>query len=106
MLEKISAAGVTLKSECEFGCTSVKFLGHIISSEGIKADPEKVKATQEMASPTNKREVRRFMGMVNYLSTFSSKLTELSVALFDVIGQKSLYGHKKRTVKSPSAFFI
>ena len=90
VLEKISAAGVTLKSECEFGCTSVKFLGHIISSEGIKADPEKVKATQEMASPTNKREVRRFMGMVNYLSTFSSKLTELSVALFDVMGQKSL----------------
>ena len=92
VLEKISAAGVTLKkSKCEFGCSSVKFLGHIISSEGIKADPEKVKAIQEMASPTNKREVRRFMGMVNYLSKFSSKLTELSVPLFDVMGQKSTW---------------
>ena len=45
MLEKISTAGVTLKkSKCEFGCSSVKILGHIVSSEGIKADPEKVKA--------------------------------------------------------------
>ena len=45
VLEKISTAGVTLKkSKCEFGCSSMKFLGHIISSEGIKADGEKVKA--------------------------------------------------------------
>ena len=63
----------------------MKFWGHIISSEGIKADPEKVKAIQEMASTTNKRKVRRFMGMVNYLSKFSSK------PLFDVIRQKSLW---------------
>ena len=66
-------------------------MGHINSSEGIKADPEKVNAIQEMASPTNEREVRRFMGMVNYLSKFSSKLTELSVPLFDVMGQKSTW---------------
>ena len=63
----------------------MKFWGHIISSEGIKADPEKVKAIQEMASTTNKRKVRRFMGMVNYLSKFSSK------PLFDVIRQKKLW---------------
>ena len=92
VLEKISTAGIMLKkSKCAFACSSVKFLDHIISSEGIKPDPEKVKDIQEMAFPTSKREVRRFMGMVNYLGKFSSKLTELNVPLFDVMGQKSLW---------------
>jgi len=90
VLNRIEKSGMTLrKDKCEFGVQSVKFLGHLVSSDGIKPDPEKVKAIMEMNPPCNKKEARRFMGMVNYLSKFSKNLSELCVPIFSVMGQKS-----------------
>ena len=41
-LSKLQAAGVTLNiKKCEFRKTEMKFLGHIVSKEGIRPDPEK-----------------------------------------------------------------
>ncbi len=51
-LSRLRGAGVTLnKEKCVLSKRSVKFLGHIIMSDGIKADPVKVTAIQEMAEP-------------------------------------------------------
>ena len=45
VMDPLLECGFTLSEEkCEFRCLSVKFLGHIMSAEGITADPEKVKA--------------------------------------------------------------
>ena len=45
VMDRLLEYGLTLSEEkCEFGLPSVKFLGHINSAEGIRADPEKVKA--------------------------------------------------------------
>lgn len=54
------------KEKLQLRVNSVKFLGNIISKEGLKADPEKVKAIIEMETPKNKEEVKRFLGMVNF----------------------------------------
>ena len=90
VLQRILASGVTLKREkCEFGSKTVRFLGHVISSEGISPDPEKVKAISEMRPPTCKKEARRFIGMVNYLCKFSSKLAGLCAPIYSVIGKNS-----------------
>ena len=44
-LERIRDSGMTLKKEkCQFGMTEVKFLGHLVSVQGIKPDPDKVTA--------------------------------------------------------------
>ena len=89
VLEKISASGMTLKKEkCEFACSEVKFMGHIIGAAGIKPDPDKVKAILELEPPRNKTEGRRFTGMVNYLSKFSAKLAELCMPIYAVTGNK------------------
>ena len=45
-------------------------MGHRITKDGLHSDPEKVKATTEMEAPTNIDELRRFLGMVNYLAKF------------------------------------
>jgi len=50
--------------------TEITFMGHRITSAGLQADPEKVKAITEMKSPTNVEELRRFLGLVNYLGKF------------------------------------
>ena len=53
-------------------------MGHVISEQGISADPSKTQAVTNMERPKNITELRRFMGMANQLGKFSPKLTELS----------------------------
>ena len=65
-LEKLRRAGVTLNAEkCKFNKRSVKFLGHIIDKEGIKADPDKVRAITSFDAPENRKEPQRFFGIIN-----------------------------------------
>ena len=57
--------------------TSVAFIGHQITSEGLKPDPDKIKAVFEMPSPTDVKGVQRFLGFVNYLSKFLPQLNDI-----------------------------
>lgn len=54
VLDRIQSSGMTLKRKCEFE-DSVKFLGHVVSGDGIHPDPNKVKAISEMNLPTGKK---------------------------------------------------
>ena len=56
--------------KCEFRVDQIAFVGNIFTSEGLKVDPDKVKAIKEMPTPTTKQEVQRFLGMTNYLSRY------------------------------------
>ena len=76
VMNKIESVGLTLNEKCEFSKNSIKFIGHIIDSEGIRADPDKVKAIKEMPNPKNVSEVRRILGMVNQLGRFSPNIAE------------------------------
>nr|GEZ36831.1 reverse transcriptase [Tanacetum cinerariifolium] len=49
-------------SKCEFWLSSVAFLGHIVSAEGITMDPAKVEAITKWPIPTSMTEVRSFLG--------------------------------------------
>ena len=81
-LETIQKAGITLNAEkCKFWCDKLKFLGHIISKNGISPDPEKTKAIRKMEAPTNITELRRFMGIVNQLGKFLLVLLKFRVYL-------------------------
>ena len=92
VLEKLEEAGITLnKEKCEFAKSRVKFLGHIVDSDGVRADPDKVRAIQEMPPPSSVGEVRRFLGMVNQLSKFSPKLADLSQPLRALLSKKNTW---------------
>ena len=76
VLQKLKLAGITLNSDkCQFNTPEVVFLGHVISKEGIKADPEKTEAVRSFKAPTNKKELRRFFGVLNYLGKFFPTLS-------------------------------
>ena len=82
VLSKVRASGLKLnKSKCVSGVTDLKFLGHIISGRGIEPDPEKVSATVDMPLPTNKKELQKFLGMVNYLGKFLPNVSDVSAPL-------------------------
>ena len=54
VLTRIAAAGATLNpTKCEFSKSKLKFLGHIIVQQGIRADPDKTAAIIEMKPPSN-----------------------------------------------------
>ena len=54
VLKKLEAAGVTLnRNKCQFACTRIVFLGHVIDANGISPDPSKTRSIEMMKSPTN-----------------------------------------------------
>ena len=88
-LTRLQAAGVTLNaSKCEFNREQVKFLGHIVDKDGVRTDPGKTEAIQQMKPPENVSALRRFMGMVNQLGQFSPHIAEISQPLRELLSTK------------------
>jgi len=79
VLIRIQSAGVTLSpSKCEFSKDQIKFLGHIVDKDGVTADPAKIQAVLELSPPSNVREMRRFVGMINQLAKLIPNVPTLS----------------------------
>ena len=64
------------REKCQFSQSQVKFLGQVVDQNGIRPDPEKVAAIQNVKSPSNVGDVQWFLGMVNDLSKFAPNLAE------------------------------
>ena len=89
-LKCIEAAGVTLnRTKCQFGKSEIKFLGHLISENGIQQDPNKTAAIAKIPHPTCVQELKRFMGMICHLDKFSRNLAELSQPLRELLSKNN-----------------
>ncbi|XP_047335535.1 uncharacterized mitochondrial protein AtMg00860-like [Impatiens glandulifera] len=71
--------------KCTFGVTDGKMLGFLITQKGIEVDPSKIAAITAMPTPRNEREVRGFLGKIQYISRFISKLTSTCDPLFKLL---------------------
>lgn len=76
------------KSKCHIGQEEVKFHGHVFTKDGLKTDPEKVRAVAEMPRPTDKAGVQRLLGMLNYVSKFIPNMSDLTAPLRQLILQE------------------
>ncbi|MCH86335.1 gag-pol polyprotein, partial [Trifolium medium] len=70
---------------CTFGARLGKLLGFIVSQRGIEVDHDKVKAIQNMPAPKTEKEVRGFLGRLNYIARFISHLTATSEPIFKLL---------------------
>ncbi|XP_069139396.1 uncharacterized protein [Argopecten irradians] len=59
-----------MPSKCELFKTSVAYLGHIVSEEGISTDPDKTKVVKSWPTPSNIKELRQFLVFVGYYRRF------------------------------------
>ena len=92
VLNRIQSAGITLnQSKCEFSKETIKFLGHVINSNGVSADPQKIEAIVNMKAPSSVSELRRFLGMTNQLGKFSSNLAEMTKPLRELLTKQSTW---------------
>ncbi len=90
VLDKLSANGVTLnRDKCEFRKTEITVVGHVVGKDGVKADPSKVSAVQEMPEPTNITELRSFLGMVNQLGKFLPDVSSVTEPLRALLSTKA-----------------
>ncbi|XP_073064019.1 uncharacterized protein [Primulina eburnea] len=68
--------------KCIFGVRSGKFLGYMVTERGIKANPEKVQAIQDMVSPRGPKDVQQLTGRIAALARFISRSAHRSLPFF------------------------
>jgi len=76
-------------AKCSFGVKSGKLLGFVVSDKGIEVDLGKVKAIQSMPPPKTEKDVRGFLGRLNYIARFISQLTMTCDSIFCLLRKKN-----------------
>jgi hypothetical protein len=72
-------------AKCAFEVSSEKFLGYMVSSRGIKANPEKIRAVLEMQSPKTTKQLQRLTGRLAALNRFISRSTNKCLPFFRIL---------------------
>ena len=71
VFQRLERHGLLLRPDkCHFGLESVRFLGHLVDASGIRPLPEKVRAVRDFPRPNTARQLRTFLGMMNFYHRF------------------------------------
>ena len=82
VLRRIQQYNLQLQwKKCQWGATSLKFLGFIISATGISMDPAKIKAITDYPTPANVKTLQSFLGLVNFSLRFIPQLATVTQPL-------------------------
>ena len=102
VFKRIKNAGLKLKrSKCEFLKQKIKFLGHVVSEEGISTDPEKISAVADWPAPTRVTEIQSFLGFCFYYRKFTPRFSHIASPLSNLTRKDVKY---KWTENCESAF--
>ena len=90
VLAKLEEASVKLKpGKCHWFKSEVPYLGHIVGIHGLKKDPQYVENVMNYPRPRTVRQIREFLGLVNFQRKFIPKCSELAAPLSSLTGGKS-----------------
>ena len=102
VLSRLSENGLKLElSKCSFFKREVTYLGHQISSEGIKVDPAKMSVVEKWTVPQTLKELRSYLGFCSYLRRFVPNFTSRAKPLQQLVTELCTR-HPKRRGKTPS----
>ena len=86
VLKRASQINLKLNvAKCKFRVKQVTYVGHVLSEDGTHPDPAKIKAIINMPTPTEKQELQRFLGMINYISKFVENFSETTAPLRELL---------------------
>ena len=102
VLKRLRNAGLKVNIRKSFFCKSeVEYLGYIITRKGVKPDPKKVSAIFNIAQPKGKRDVQKFVGMVNYYRDLWIRRSHVLAPLTKLVGANAKW---QWTEKEQNAF--
>ena len=78
-------------SKCDFCRTSIEYLGHIISADGVATDPKKVQVVREWPVPEDVGQLRSFLGMVGYYRRFIPQFSKVAYPLTKLLKKNQPY---------------
>ena len=82
VLQRLIHAGLQVDiSKCEFHTQEVKYLGLILTPQGIRMDPSKVACVQEWPTPKHVKDVQGFLGFANFYRRFIPEFSRLAAPL-------------------------
>ena len=90
VFNRLICAGLKLKaSKCTFFEEETLYLGHVITSEGVKCDPAKVEVIKHWKRPQTPKQVLEFCGFVNYYNRFVKDFSKTAKPLYDLTHKKA-----------------
>ncbi|CAI7885848.1 unnamed protein product [Closterium sp. NIES-53] len=78
-------------SKGDFALKKVRFLGHMVSAEGVHVDPRKIEAVKKWKVPENVKELQQFLGFANYYNKFVPKYAKIAAPLTDLLKKDTPY---------------
>ena len=88
VLTRLQEAGLRINADKSNFCTlETEYLGYILTRDGIKPQPNKVQAMLALAPPRNVKELRRFLGMVQYYRDLWARRSEMLAPLTSLVGE-------------------
>ena len=84
-----------------FALEEGKLLGHIISKDGIKIDPDRVNAILKVGEPRSKKEIQSFLGQVNFLRRFIPNFAKILMTITNMLKK----GHEIKWTAEAKKYF-
>ncbi|EFP07148.1 hypothetical protein CRE_30552 [Caenorhabditis remanei] len=101
ILTMVEESGMKLKpSKAKFGQDKIKFLGFIVSAEGIHPDPEKTVAITNYPKPKNVTEVRAFLGLASFYRRFIKNFSKITTPLTELTKKDSEFHWEEEQEKA------
>ncbi|KAE9008845.1 hypothetical protein PR002_g15788 [Phytophthora rubi] len=72
-------------NKCIFGAEEIPFLGCFLGKDGVRADPEKVCAIAQWPVPVSQKDLRKWLGLANYLHKYSANYAEMARPLTNLL---------------------
>ncbi|GMF52218.1 unnamed protein product [Phytophthora fragariaefolia] len=91
MRQGLSNAPATFNRLCIFGADEIPFLGCFLGKDGVRADPEKVCAIAQWTVHVSQKDLRKWLGLANYLHKYSANYAEMARPLTNLLKKAAVW---------------